>query len=129
MPTTQMNVRIDQALKNAGDAAFKAAGYTPTQIVRDVWRFAEARRHDVEGIRALVDALRGTDRTKTADAAERERIAKFAQWLDAGPRQVRETCMRHNLNWNELRSLSPKDSETLLEEAYDEEIERLWSKQ
>ena len=40
MPTTQMNVRIDEGLKRRGDAALAEAGYTPSQVVRLVWEQA-----------------------------------------------------------------------------------------
>lgn len=43
---TQMNVRMDAAVKSAGDAVFEQAGYTLTQIVR-LLREYEARHKSV----------------------------------------------------------------------------------
>lgn len=44
--TSQINVRIDAELKQAGDEALAAAGLTPTQAVRALW--ALAKRHASE---------------------------------------------------------------------------------
>ena len=40
MSATQMNVRLDSAVKRAGDAVFADHGYTPSQVVRAVWDYA-----------------------------------------------------------------------------------------
>ena len=38
--TTQINVRIDRALKSSGDAALSDAGITPSEAIRAVWELA-----------------------------------------------------------------------------------------
>lgn len=38
--TSQVNARIDSALKASGDAGLAAAGYTTTQAIRALWAFA-----------------------------------------------------------------------------------------
>ena len=62
----QMNTRIDDQVKSAGDAAFAEAGYTPSQVVRAVWSFAERNRNDSSAISELLTKLRGEE----VDAAE-----------------------------------------------------------
>ncbi len=38
--TTQINVRIDRSLKDAGDAALLDAGVTPSEAIRALWELA-----------------------------------------------------------------------------------------
>lgn len=52
---TQMNVRLEDDLKRRGDAAFAAAGYTPTQVVRRIWERASEVGDDPEALAALVN--------------------------------------------------------------------------
>lgn len=40
MGKTQMNTRIDENVKQAGDAAFAAIGWTTSQVVQTVWEIA-----------------------------------------------------------------------------------------
>ena len=40
MGTVQMNTRMDAGLKKQGDAVLAEMGYTPSQAVRALWRFA-----------------------------------------------------------------------------------------
>ena len=40
MGKTQMNTRIDENVKHAGDAAFEAIGWTTSQVVQTVWEIA-----------------------------------------------------------------------------------------
>ena len=42
MATVQMNVRIDERLKAAGDSALARAGLTASEAVRDLWRYLAA---------------------------------------------------------------------------------------
>jgi RHH-type rel operon transcriptional repressor/antitoxin RelB len=55
-----MNIRIEETLKNDGDLAFGAIGYTPTRAVRALWQFAEQNRHNPAAIREIIDRLEGT---------------------------------------------------------------------
>ena len=41
MAAVQMNVRIDEGLKERGDEVFARAGFTPSQAVRAVWECAD----------------------------------------------------------------------------------------
>lgn len=46
METTQMNIRINPALKERGDAVFKQLGWSPSEAVRAFWSFADAHADD-----------------------------------------------------------------------------------
>lgn len=66
----QMNVRIDDRLKAAGDGVFAKIGLTPTQVVRSVWEFAAAHR---EAPAIVLEALESP--TMAYGLAESERRA------------------------------------------------------
>ena len=55
---TQMNVRIDAALKAAGDDALSSIGLTPTQAVRTLWELAAQRGEQLEKVHQF---LRSTE--------------------------------------------------------------------
>ncbi len=55
--SVQMNVRIEQDLKQQGDSVFARLGYTPTQAVRGLYRFATNSTPDE--IRSVIDAGAG----------------------------------------------------------------------
>lgn len=50
----QMNVRIDDQIKRAGDEVFGAIGLTPSQVVRSVWEFAAAHHEAPEIVRSAI---------------------------------------------------------------------------
>ena len=54
----QMNTRIDGDVKRAGDAVFAEAGYSPSQVVREVWGFAGRNRDDAGKVAAMLEGLR-----------------------------------------------------------------------
>lgn len=41
MALAQMNTRLDAKLKERGDRVFARRGYTPSQVVRAVWEYAD----------------------------------------------------------------------------------------
>ena len=49
MAMTQMNTRMDDALKREGDAVFAQVGLSPSEVVRAVWEYA-ARHAEVPAI-------------------------------------------------------------------------------
>lgn len=52
--TTQINVRIDRALKSSGDAALLDAGITPSEAIRAVWELAVRLRDSPQALRAIL---------------------------------------------------------------------------
>ena len=52
--TAQMNIRIPQEQKAAGDEALLRIGLTPTEAVRALWELASHQGKDLERIRDLL---------------------------------------------------------------------------
>ena len=74
MPTTQMNTRIDDDVKAQGDAAFAAAGYTPSQVVQTVWRLAAADATFPQTLFAMAGAVNQTAEQTLKDALSEEAL-------------------------------------------------------
>lgn len=58
---TQMNVRIEADLKERGDRVFACLGYTPSEIVRALWSYADRHGNNLEEIRTLLSEIKGED--------------------------------------------------------------------
>ena len=76
MPTTQMNTRINEELKSAGDATLESIGYTPSRAVRALWGFVARNKHDAEVVEALLHQLEGEN---TSEDDERKRKVQLAE--------------------------------------------------
>lgn len=64
---TQMNTRIDRTLKERGDAALARAGFTPSQAVRALWKFAA--EHEPKEIEVLLRGEEEPGEAERQDAA------------------------------------------------------------
>ena len=53
MPTGQMNVRIDDDIRIAGNEAFESIGWSPSQAVREVWAYAARNRRNPRQLKEL----------------------------------------------------------------------------
>lgn len=51
---TQMNTRIDMALKEAGDAVLARLGYSPSAAVRGLWQFVVDHQDDAASVRKVI---------------------------------------------------------------------------
>ncbi|KUH58810.1 hypothetical protein AUL39_00160 [Tractidigestivibacter scatoligenes] len=51
--SVQINVRMDKALRDAGDAGLAAMGVSPTQAVRAVWRLAASGPAGIDALEQL----------------------------------------------------------------------------
>lgn len=70
---TQMNVRIGSQLKQAGDDALSSIGFTPTQAVRALWKYAAQRGEALEEVkRFLSKAESGPAQGETIENALHE---------------------------------------------------------
>ena len=69
---TQMNTRIDMALKEAGDAVLARLGYSPSAAVRGLWQFVVDHQDDAASVRKVIapDAV-----TALSDEAARKASA------------------------------------------------------
>ena len=120
MATVQMNVRMDTALKECGDAVFANIGYTPTEIVRAVWSFAQRNRQNCSAVEELVKSLRDPKEIEEEEAARAKRRAEAEEWLERGPRIIRDYYAQFGIDYDSLPPLTHEDYDRLLEEAYDE---------
>ena len=81
----QMNVRIDDQLKAAGDSVFGDIGLTPTQVVRSVWEFAATHR---EAPAIVLEALESP--TLAHGLAENNRSAEQIEYASGIFARMRE---------------------------------------
>ncbi len=113
MSATQMNIRLDAALKENGDMVFSQAGYTPTQAVRLLWEFAQRNVGKPEQMRELLNLLQGGEGGKTQSDARK---------------LARRTCRQRAKLYEEfgvpapMRFSAPSDGE--LEDLLQEQLEQ-----
>lgn len=100
----QMNTRIDESLKEMGDAVLARLGYTPSQAVRGLWMFAVAHQDDTAAIRRVIDphAAQALSDEAAGRIAATEKLRALYQQT-AG-----ELCIPHGTNnalpsWSDLR--------------------------
>jgi len=80
MASIQMNVRIDEGLKETGDKVFAKLGYSPTHVVRAIWGYAAHCKDDPSQVEAM---LQEAERALSPDANEER--ARRMQLAEAGP--------------------------------------------
>ena len=111
MPAVQMNVRIDEETKARGDEVFARAGFTPSQVVRAVWEYAEQTGEVPAFMRAS-----GAD----ADEAERRRRIALAEY---GAHIWENFFLDHGLPVPKRKERL--DYKTLRDELYDDMLEEM----
>ena len=126
MTAVQMNVRIEKNLKREGDEAFEDIGYTPTEVVREMWGFAQRNRHKRCALVEMMDALRDPRELAGCKATEEHELAEFERLLGAGHQQIEEICANSGIDLAGLAPLDDGGYDQLLAEAYDEEIRHMW---
>lgn len=111
---TQMNTRIDMALREAGDAVLARLGYSPSAAVRGLWQFMVDHQDDAASVRKVIapDAA-----TALSDEAARKASA-ITSLRSLYAQTARELGIPGNdgaglPSWNDLR-----------EDWYDERLER-----
>lgn len=71
MSVSQLNIRLDSALKDAGDAALAEIGYTPTRFIRSIWEKLARRGGDREELKLVLeghnDSSSSTGETRSED--------------------------------------------------------------
>ena len=103
---SQMNVRIDRALKERGDAALLAAGFSPTEAIRALWHLACGSAHDLGELAKLLARGRALERGEAVQAD--------VEPLEAGWSLYANACTE--LGFAPTASAAPSDKE-LLEQA------------
>ena len=64
--TAQLNVRMDPALKAAGDAGLADIGFSPSEAVRALWMLAARRGKDAMQVKKLLATASNTVAEETA---------------------------------------------------------------
>lgn len=108
MPTVQMNTRINEKLKSAGDAAFESVGFTPTRAVRTLWEFAARNKHDREAIEDLLHQLEGESASEEEERKRKVRLAEsgpgtFERFLEEMGVSEMPTFSEPDLSPSEIR--------------------------
>ena len=93
--TVQMNVRIDEDLKKAGDIAFARIGLTPSQAVRLLWDYAARHANDPQTCSQLIEMLdeEPPDNSTSNEREQRlESLRKGWDLIDDFRREHNLTC-------------------------------------
>lgn len=104
--SVQMNVRIGDRLKRAGDDVLLQLGMTPSAAVRGLWEFLVAHQDEPEAVRAVIDPTTSQSvqdhkqmRQRTMQAV-RSRYGQLASSLG-----IEGVTFSVELTWDELRDM------------------------
>lgn len=112
---TQMNTRIDRKLKERGDAALARAGFTPSQAVRALWKFAVRHEYEPEAIEQALSLEQSQDIENDdeiiAKLQDLESVQKAcSKLLENIKQQTGVTSLPlETLSYKELRDLAYED--------------------
>lgn len=110
---SQMNIRINDNLKVAGDSALAEIGYAPSEAIRALWSIAARRGESLERVEALLN-----ENTENVNASKRAEALR-SSWnaIDNGLR---------SLGLENVHMNSEDDSELLEDALYHHAEERGW---
>lgn len=114
--STQINIRMDRSLKEAGDAALAQIGLNPSQAVRALWEKASQRGKDLEEVSALLCERNKQHSKDEGKAGEDEEL--HASWT-----LVEDTLASHGMVYMPTND-SPDDKAMLEEALYERLVER-----
>lgn len=75
----QINARLEQPLKQAGNAALASIGFSPSEAIRALWEKAARRGKDLEEVQMLLsgEPHRNPDAAERLAALEKARLHVF----------------------------------------------------
>lgn len=111
---TQMNTRIDAALKEAGDAVLARLGYSPSAAVRGLWQFVVDHQDDATSVREVIEP--------GAAGALSDEAARKASTI-AGLRSLYARTA-HELGISGYNSVDLPSWDDLREDWYDERLKK-----
>ncbi len=114
---TQMNTRIEQDLKQRGDAVLAEAGFSPSEAVRALWKFAVAHEREPKAITRIF-AIEDPEAE-----ARREAALKKIEVLDRAKGDMSKTLERLGVTPEAVREASKTSDKELLEQALMERYE------
>lgn len=112
--TAQMNVRIDRALQEEGNAAFASIGVNPSEAVRALWEKAAKRGEDLEAVRKLLF-------TEDVNAKSREERLRL---VEEGQQIFRNGMAQLGIDVDKL-SIDTRTYEELRDEMYTEMLQEM----
>ena len=111
---TQMNTRIDAALKEAGDAVLARLGYSPSAAVRGLWRFVVDHQEDAASVRKVIEP--------GAASALSDEAARKASAITSLRSLYAQTARELGISGNDGADIPSWDD--LREDWYDERLEK-----
>ena len=111
---TQMNTRIDMALKEAGDAVLARLGYSPSAAVRGLWQFVVDHQDDAASVREVIEP--------GAASALSDESARKASAITSLRSLYAQTARELGISGNDGADIPSWDD--LREDWYDERLER-----
>ena len=111
---TQMNTRIDAALKEAGDAVLARLGYSPSAAVRGLWQFVVGHQDDAASVREVIEP--------GAASALSDEAARKASAITSLRSLYAQTARELGISGNDGADIPSWDD--LREDWYDERLEK-----
>ena len=111
---TQMNTRIDAALKEAGDAVLARLGYSPSAAVRGLWQFMVDHQDDAASVREVIEP--------GAASALSDEAARKASAITSLRSLYAQTARELGISGNDGADIPSWDD--LREDWYDERLEK-----
>ena len=111
---TQMNTRMDAALKEAGDAVLARLGYSPSAAVRGLWQFVVDHQDDAASVRKVIEP--------GAASALSDESARKASAITCLRSLYAQTARELGIPGNDGADIPSWDD--LREDWYDERLER-----
>ncbi len=93
--TSQINARINSALKKNGDASLANAGFSPSQAIRALWELAERYADKPDTLRELLLP----DEAKANELLEQKRRQHLLQVAREGAGIVKNAYAEVGLEW------------------------------
>ena len=121
MATTQMNVRINEDIKAAGDAALASIGLTPSGMVQAIWSYAARNRHNKKALRELAQFAK--EDPKAEAKKQRSEAERKHDLVMKGPQIYLDMLDRMGIE-NPGQAHMPSDDELLYQAYLDKMAER-----
>lgn len=113
----QMNIRMDSTLKEQGDAVLAAAGFSPSQAVRALWKLALAYKDKPAQIASVLEPDNALQEESAHEAERARKLALVSSWEEETEGFYKQVGIEFSSS-SELATLSYKQ---LRELAYLEE--------
>ncbi|KFI85224.1 MULTISPECIES: type II toxin-antitoxin system RelB/DinJ family antitoxin [Bifidobacterium] len=111
MTMTQMNVRIDDKLKDDVDTVLREQGVSPSDVIRSLWRYIADRRQ--------VPRLE----TTTEEQARKQRRMRRLTMIDASSGLIQEELLRAGVIDEDTNLLAGQTRQGIRADVYDQKLD------